>query len=653
MIFYGNPSINEGTNALHSLGDGYTINVSWYQAYTSIPGYQIAYNIYYSTIKDQVFVEGIKFVSIDGSLNVNITDLVPGQEYFFAIRPVEYDPTIFNLNLLPVAYSNLRVYPSSLLSQDIGPTDLIIPLVDVSDFPPTGVVQVGIELIQYLAVDQVNNNLLVSGGLAPIPAHFVVQQGGNLYVAGTNNVGTGTLNNLSIVSGANAPSETWTIRCVGVQTNNLGQPVPGTAKFQAIGSVSGVQRDSSANVLLWTANGPTVSGTILSFSITETATFAVGDYFTAQVVGVTPGAAGGRGYNNTPISLHDTDGYDGTNYWNPAVMLFTLGESSLWDRIYACQCRFEYPNFAFTMVDGYKQVLKDILSTDLSAADAANVTFPEYDYSGWHRTDPVQLMNGTCVGSYIGGEMGCIDGYGNYNMYRGFSLQDQNTQRQDMLLSMDGRVAVLIRRVQTGIPCACYLPSSEYPDDRCPLCYGTKFVFGYEQYHNPRQSDGRIMVRVSPTAENLKMHEAGLESEFPLDMWTLTVPTIKTRDVIVLFDQDDNEEFRYEVGDVTRNNTIIGLDGGQHFKTWRVRKFDPIYQIRIIRNSADFPQQLSTTIGFTPGIPPHTHNIIINEDVVSVSQINQTTDVQQGHNHPIVNGTVMEVLGHTHMIILP
>jgi hypothetical protein len=279
-----------------------------------------------------------------------------------------------------------------------------------------------------------------------------------------------------------------------------------------------------------------------------------------------------------------------------------------------------------------------------------------YDYSGWHRTDPVLLMNGTCVGSYIGGQMGCIDGYGNYNILRGFSLQDINNQRQEQLLSVDGRDAILIRRERTGIVCSCYLASSENQDDRCPFCYGTKFVFGYTQYFNPRQSNGRIRVRVSPTEETLKRYEAGLESEMPLDMWTLTVPTIYTRDVIILFDTDGvNEEFRYEVMGVTRNNTILGQEGRQVFKTMRVRKTDPIYQIRIFRDTSDFPSQLSTTLGFAPApnpIAPHTHNIVISENILSTSQINQTTDVSQGHNHPIVGGVVQEVLGHSHQIIL-
>jgi hypothetical protein len=525
MPFYTNP-VRAGTDAVASLGDGQTINVKWFQAYPSVPTNKILYHIYYSTIKDNVYLEGVKYVSADGTLSANIIDLTPGQEYFFAVRPVEYNPLGFNPTDLPIAYDNLRFYPTSLLRQDITDTSLVIPLLDADGFPNTGIIKVGIELIQYLSVDHFNNNLILT---------------------------------------------------------NVSQ----------------------------------------------------------------------RGINGTEPRLHTVSGFDGYNYWDPTVRLFVVGESNLFDRIFVCQSRFEYPNYAFTIVDGYKQVTKDLLSTDLSAADAANVGFPMYDYAGYHRTDPVQLLNGTCVGSYFGGEMGCIDGYGNVQILRGLSLQDQNTQRQDVLLSVTGRDAVLVKRVQTGITCSCYIPSSEYPDDRCPLCYGTKFVFGYEQYFNPRSSDGRIKVRPGPTDENTKMYEAGLESEFPLSLWTLTVPTIKTRDVIILFDQDDNEEFRYEVISVTRNNTIIGQEGGQLMKVMRIRKFDPAYQIRVFRNTSEFPSKLNTSIGFVVGIPHHTHEIVINEKITSITQINQTTAVSQGHNHPIVDGVVQTVLGHTHSIILP
>lgn len=652
MIFYPNP-VRAGTNALFSLGDGYTIQMTWFQAEHSIPTSKVAYHIYFSTIKENVFTDGVKYVSIDGTLQANIIDLVPGQEYFMAIRPVEYDPIQFNLsNILPIAYDNLRFYPFSILRQDISATDLIIPLMDISNFPNTGVVQIGVELVQYLAVDQVNNNLIVPG---PGPGQPVslISQGGQFYVPGSTNVGTGVLNSLTAIAGSNAPTETWKILCIFVETDSSDALIAGTAKFEAIGSISGSRVDQFGNTIIWNVNGPVVSNGILQFSITETATFHPGDYFTIKVSGAVAGSPGGRGYNNSVATMHTVGGFDGYSTWNPNVTLHTIGESVLWDRIFMCQSRFEYPNYPFTMVDGYHQVTQDILSTDLTAADAVNVNFTMYDFAGYHRTDPVQLLNGTCVGTYIGGEMGCIDGYGNYNILRGLNLEDQNTQREDVLLSVTGQEAVLIRRVQTGITCACYQPSSEYQDDRCPMCYGTKFVFGYEQYFNPRISSGRIRVRLSPTAENLKMREAGLESEMPLNMWTLTVPTIKTRDVIVLFDQDDNEEFRYEVSDVTRNKMILGLEGAQHFVVYRVRKFDPIYQIRVFRNSSDFPNKLNTSIAFVPGIPPHTHQIVINENIISTTQINQTTAVSQGHNHPIVNGEVMQVLGHTHTIILP
>lgn len=650
MAYYPNP-VNVGLDAVQSFGEGHTINVRWFQALPRSTTNKIAYNIYYATVKTNVFAEGRKFVSIDDALEANITDLTPGQEYFFSVRPIEYDPTFYDFSLLPIAHDNLRYYPQSLLRQDISATDLSIPLLDVDGFPNTGVIKVGVELILYTAVDTLNKNLIVAGGTASQNAKLVDQGGGNYYLPAPTNIGAGTINSLTLIN-SNAPTETWTIRCIWVQRDGSDNPIAGTAKFIAIGSISGDVLDGYGEPFVWTADNQIVSNGILSFSIAETSPiFRQGDSFIVKVAGAIEGSTG-RGFDNSKISLHTVSGFDGYYYWDPTIVLWTDEEEEIFDRIYACQSRFEYPNYPFNLVDGYHQVPKDLLSSDLEAADAANVDFPMFDFSGYHRTDPVQLLNGTCVGSYIGGEQGCIDGYGNFNIIRGLSLEDQNTQREDTLLSVTGRPAVLIKRVQTGITCACYLASSEYQDDRCPKCHGTKFVVGYEQYYNPRRSDGRILVRPGPTAENLRMRESGLESEFPLDFWTLTVPTIKTRDVLVLFDQNDNETFRYEVSDVVRNDTILGLNAAQHLKTFRVRKFDPIYQIPVFRNTAMFPSTVQTSIGFVPGIPPHTHTIHISEKIVSVSQINELTDLSQGHNHDVINGVVQEVLGHTHTIII-
>ena len=113
-----------------------------------------------------------------------------------------------------------------------------------------------------------------------------------------------------------------------------------------------------------------------------------------------------------------------------------------------------------------------------------------------------------------------------------------NNQRQEIALEINNDRFVLLRRMTTGITCACYLNTSEYQDDRCPKCFGTKFVLGYEQYFNPRRSDGKILMRFAPADEDLKMTEAGLESEVNGEIWTLTVPTIKDRDVLVRYDMD-------------------------------------------------------------------------------------------------------------------
>ena len=67
MTFYANP-VNVGLDAVTSLGDGYTINIKWFQASPSDPTNKILYHIYYSTVKEDVFTEGVKYVSSDGSL---------------------------------------------------------------------------------------------------------------------------------------------------------------------------------------------------------------------------------------------------------------------------------------------------------------------------------------------------------------------------------------------------------------------------------------------------------------------------------------------------------------------------------------------------------------------------------------------------------
>jgi hypothetical protein len=129
----------------------------------------------------------------------------------------------------------------------------------------------------------------ISNGHIELQRAHLVDQGGTFYLNGGTNVGVGTVQNLSLVD-VNAPNETWTVKCVSVQRNNLNQPIPGTAQFVAFGSVSGNVLDANGNPTIWVANNQIVSNSILMFSISETmngpttiSPFRPGDYFTMQV----------------------------------------------------------------------------------------------------------------------------------------------------------------------------------------------------------------------------------------------------------------------------------------------------------------------------------------------------------------------------------
>lgn len=646
MVYYPNFK-NIGIREAISLGDGYTIHLSWHQAYLNNPQNGLAYHIYFSTDIMKVFDEGPKFISIDGSTQVDIFDFTPGQLYHFAVRAIEYDPTLIDINDLPIVFSGLAVYPESLLSSNISATDGYVPLLDIEGFPEEGIVKVGVELIEYLSVNTSTNQLIVPTG-SGVPGHLV-WQGDGYYVAGSNNIGDGYVNDLAILPNVPALTETWTLKCVFVEGD-------GYARFIAEGSLSGVARDGYSNVIVWNTDNVVRTGGVLSFAIQQGLTqFVLGDYFTVKVMtGVNPYALG-RGFYNTQPRMHNIDGYDGYYTWSPIVS-FLLGKEEINSAILPVQSHFEFDQFQYTIPDGYHQVTSDILTTNLTASDASNVNFNSYDYAGWHRTDPTLLLNGECVGSYIGGEQYCADGYSGVGMkLRGLSFQERNNQREEMLLEIDNEPMVLLQRQWTGITCDCYMPSGEYPDDRCPKCYGTKFVMGYAPYYNPRISDGRIMVRVGPADDIVKQYEAGLESESILDCWTLVVPQVRQRDVLVRFDQDDNEEFRYEIINVNRNRTLARLSGAQKFRIQRIRKTDPAYQIPIFRNTQYFPITINTNIASSPGILPHTHTIVLSENYMQGQP--QLTSVNQGHNHDyrLVNGiwTISETIGHSHGVIYP
>jgi hypothetical protein len=536
-VYY--PDIQRGLKLVGSHGDGYTMGIFWHQAFSSPTSFGIGYNIYFSTERDTVFSEGVKFLSLNTTgLSAHIGNFTPGDTYYFAVRGMEYDPTWYDPNLLPDGedgydgYQQLKVYPETALLADITDTDMLVPIEDIDLFPAYGVIIVGSELIRYISKDVPNNNLIV----------------------------------------------------------------------------------------------------------------------------------GERGFLGSIARIHTVDGYDGAKTYDNALVRFYFGCEDDNGFVIQEQSAFHDPHFAHTAADGYKERVKDLLTTDLSGSDADRIDFPAYDYVGWHRTDPDILFSGKCLDTYIGGESFCADGYGGVGrQIRNISFAEQSDRREEMLLERTGETCVLVKRLWKGIICSCFESNRESPEPRCSICFGTGFVSGYEQYFNPRRSDGRILVRFSPTQDDLEMQDAGLESKLIPDCWTLAVPSVKDRDFIIRFNLDGTEEFRYEILNVTRNKLMYGESGGQKFTAQRVRKFDPINQWRVIRSTATEPTTIYTTVGMVSGpggIAPHIHSLVINENIVALSQINQTTSVSPvvgsgAHNHVIINGQVQEVLGHTHTIILP
>lgn len=524
------PPNRSGLKLVNSVGDGDNIEIYWHQAYTDDPSFNIAYNIYYSTEEANVFAEGPKLLSTNiNGLYTKIPGFTPGDIYYFNVKATEYQSIWYNPTFLPDADGYMvKMYPETLLINDISAQSTIIQISDINLFPPMGIIKIGVEYIQYDSKDIPNGTLLVSQ----------------------------------------------------------------------------------------------------------------------------------RGFLNTQITQHTTSGFDGYVQQSPIITFFPgLEDGNTF--ISEQEIKFNYPNFAYSINDGYK-VDQDLLTTNLASDSTDQIDFPSYPAQGYRSgaTDLQILLNGGCLNSYIGGESGCADdGYGVGMQIRNVSITDVNDQRQELLLSYTGEPVVLVNRLWSGIRCACYESNHESPESRCEKCFGTSFVTGYQQFYNPRDSSGRIMVRFGPYNDDIKQEDSGLESIAEHDCWTLSPYLLRDRDFVIRFNIDGSEEYRYEVTSVNRNKLLFGVSGNQHFKATRIRKTDPIYSWSVFRNTATMPHKVNTAVGLLKGpgntFIPHVHEIVLNENIMAISQINQTTAISNGHNHQIRAGVVQPspIDGHSHDII--
>jgi len=514
-------------------GDGYSVSMEWYKSYVEPINYDLVYNIYWSNLKSDVFTEGVKFVVPGDQLQATFINLFKaGETYNFAVRAAAHEPGTLDFDSLPESPENGKMYPQAALREDITATDLIIPLDDVSMFPPMGIVLIGAEPISYSAIDIVDNNLVL-------------------------------------------------------------------------------------------------------FSQDQ------------------------RGLYGYDARLHTTDGYDGYHQFDdPFVNLWKgFEDENGVTGVDTNKFEHQYPR---TNADGYRGQ-QDIItgSKNLDVVDDINDGFPSWDHAGWDRNPVTDYLAGRCIGTYFGGEFGCADGYDSTGPERGLSIGDHINMREEYLLEITGEPVTLVRRMWEGKNSKHYSPTRENTAYRGLDNHGTGFVSGYDQYFNTRRSDGKILVRFGPTKEDFKREDSGIENEFIPNCWTLVTPSVQDGDFIIRYNDDGSEEWRYEIIDVDRNRTFSeiagGSNGAQKFTAVRVRKTDPIYQWRAIRDTSMFPSEVLTHFGSVSGpggIPLHMHRIVINENIVSLQQINQTTSIERGHNHVVENGVVLPALGHTHTLIL-
>ena len=148
---------------------------------------------------------------------------------------------------------------------------------------------------------------------------------------------------------------------------------------------------------------------------------------------------------------------------------------------------------------------------------------------------------------------------------------------------------ILLKRKWTGKRCQCMDLRREHQRTRCPVCFGTGFDQGYLRYRNIRavnetwvNTQGYIMIRVSPFKDDLKISSnEGLSQPSEITAYTINIPTIRDRDIIIRYTEDWLEEFRYEVLDVTRNKLLFNQTGKQEFVMRRLDKTDAVYQFDI------------------------------------------------------------------------
>lgn len=145
------------------------------------------------------------------------------------------------------------------------------------------------------------------------------------------------------------------------------------------------------------------------------------------------------------------------------------------------------------------------------------------------------------------------------------------TKRNLWILEQGGeRVKLFIRR-ETGVRCPCQWDErlfeySQQPYNRCPDCYGTGYLTGYE---------GPVDVIIAPDDSERKVSQtpAGRTLEHTYEVWTSFSPLLSQRDFIV-----KQQGERYSIGPV-RRVAVRGRILQQHFNIRHIDEQDIRYKV--------------------------------------------------------------------------
>jgi len=197
--------------------------------------------------------------------------------------------------------------------------------------------------------------------------------------------------------------------------------------------------------------------------------------------------------------------------------------------------------------------------------------FQGFDFCGYHRPLPQHILQGKGdCGSYLGGE---------FNGQRGMFLYDRMLNREEVLLDQSGEPIILLKRVWDGQQCGCMHTNRPHPKVKsCKACYGTGYAGGYAQHLNKRREDYKLMVKFKDTLEDLKLSpHSHLEQVYEPQCWTIAMPAIRDRDIVVRFDFSGDIEYMYEVLNVTKEKIMYTHYGRQNLSLKRMDKTDILY----------------------------------------------------------------------------